>query len=76
MPSTNGFGTARAIAKLYGILANGGIDGESVLVSKKSITLLNHPVRHGPDLIIGMNMTHGLGVTHFYSKDDEVRENF
>lgn len=44
-PSGNGIGSARAIAKLYGILANGGKLGNKTLLSPEFIDELAHDKR-------------------------------
>ena len=60
--SMYGFGTARALAKLFGILANGGRMGDRVLLSSNSLPKLNEVVASGMDRIFGFNMSYGLGL--------------
>ena len=62
IPAANGHGTARSIAKLYGILANGGSrDGIHVL-KPETIELSRLPQSEGKDLVLGgMNTKFGLG---------------
>ena len=67
--SAYGIGTARAVAKLLGILANGG---EPLFKRTSTLELFNQPVRSGPDELGKLNTTYGYGVIHFYSEEDEV----
>lgn len=62
LSSFNGHGTARSLAKLYGILANGGKEKGKVLLSTKMIDLLFSPVVTGISLDMGHNNTLGRGV--------------
>lgn len=61
IPSTNGHGTARGVARVYAALANGGaINGVEVLGS----SMLREAVTEqsvGPDLILERNSRFGLG---------------
>lgn len=61
IPSTNGHGTARGVARIYAALANGGsIDGVELL----SASMLREAVTEqsaGPDLILERNSRFGLG---------------
>ena len=50
------------MAKLYGILANGGKEKDKVLLSTKMIDLLFSPVVTGISLDMGHNNTLGRGV--------------
>ena len=70
--SVNGIGTARAMGKLYGILANGGSDGDSVLLSELSLEMIKKPLRSGIDVILNKNITFGYGVMHTYNEEDQV----
>ena len=62
IPAANGHGTARSIAKLYGILANGGSrDGIHVL-SPETIEKARQTQSDGKDLVLGgMRTRFGLG---------------
>ena len=62
IPAANGHGTARSIAKLYGILANGGSrDGIHVL-SPETIEKGRQTQSDGKDLVLGgMRTRFGLG---------------
>ena len=59
--SSHGSGTASSVAKLYGILANGGIyDGKQVL-SEKAIAALETVAMTNKDQMIGMKTSRGMG---------------
>ena len=59
--SSHGSGTAQAVAKLYGILANGGrYEGKQVL-SAESIRALEEPAMTGVDQMAGIRVQRGLG---------------
>jgi CubicO group peptidase (beta-lactamase class C family) len=62
IPAANGHGTARAIAKIYGVLANGGSrDGVHVL-KPETIELARQTQSDGTDLVLGrMHTKFGLG---------------
>ena len=62
IPAANGHGTARALSKLYGILANGGSrDGVHVL-NPETIELGRQTQSDGKDLVLGhMHTRFGLG---------------
>ncbi|XP_033760354.1 beta-lactamase domain-containing protein 2-like [Pecten maximus] len=63
--SSMGHGNARSLAKLYGILANGGqIDGKHML-SQEMIHTLNTPVVSKNSLDLHRLSTYGLGVIFF-----------
>ncbi|XP_060064309.1 beta-lactamase domain-containing protein 2-like isoform X2 [Ylistrum balloti] len=63
--STMGHGNARSLAKLYGILANGGqMDGKQML-SQDMINILNKPVVDKLSLDLYRPVTYGLGVIFF-----------
>jgi CubicO group peptidase (beta-lactamase class C family) len=59
MPSSNGVGTARAVARHYAALI-GEIDGRRIL-QPDTVTLATRPQVSGPDRVIGLPMTFGLG---------------
>ena len=56
-----GYGTVRSMAKLFGILANGGMDGKKRLLSEKTLNKMAKPAASGPDEILHINVTYGLG---------------
>ena len=62
IPAANGHGTARSLAKLYGVLANGGSrDGVHVL-SPETIELGRQTQSDGKDLVLGhMHTRFGIG---------------
>ncbi len=59
MPSSNGVGTARAIAKLYASLI-GEVDGVRLL-APGTVARATHVQVSGPDHVIGLPMSFGLG---------------
>ena len=61
--STHGFGTATSIAKLFGILASGGVYKGKQLLSKNAISRLMEPLSVGFDSVLQMDVTYGRGVT-------------
>ncbi|KAH9489722.1 Beta-lactamase domain-containing protein 2 [Bulinus truncatus] len=60
-PATHGAGTAAAVAKLAGILANGGQYNDKVLLSKDSIGSMFEPISYGTDLTTGGTDIMGRG---------------
>ena len=59
--SSHGSGTAESVAKLYGILANGGqFDGKQVL-SEKVIQALEDVEMEGVDQMLGIYVQRGMG---------------
>ena len=61
--STHGFGTTTSIAKLFGILASGGVYKGNQLLSKNAISRLMEPLSVGFDSVLQMDVTYGRGVT-------------
>jgi CubicO group peptidase (beta-lactamase class C family) len=62
VPAGNGHGSARGIAKLYGILAgNGSFSGESIL-SPETLDAMSEVVTAHDDLALGHNPKYGMGV--------------
>jgi len=59
MPSSNGVGTARAIARLYAALI-GEVDGRRLLTSA-TVERATEVQVSGPDKVIGLPMSFGLG---------------
>ncbi|KAL5019075.1 hypothetical protein ScPMuIL_004797 [Solemya velum] len=49
--STHGFGTAQGLAKIYGIIANGGSLGDQRLLSPEIISKSQIPISFGPDKV-------------------------
>ncbi|XP_054768657.2 beta-lactamase domain-containing protein 2-like [Lytechinus pictus] len=64
LPSANGIGTARAVAKIYGVLAAGGVDPETKtkLMSKERIDAFMNAVTVTPDEVLGLDLAHTLGM--------------
>ena len=61
IPSANGHFSARALAKMYGALANGGeVDGVR-LVSAERIPLMQRLLIQQPDRVLGVNAPKGVG---------------
>ena len=59
--SSHGFGTAESLAKLHGILANGGVFNGKQVLSEKSISALEEPALAGVDQMMGMIASRGMG---------------
>ena len=61
IPSTNGHGTARGVARIYAALANGGeIDGERIL-ERETLQLATAEQSSGEDLVTQRPSRFGLG---------------
>ncbi len=61
IPAANGHGTARAIARVYAALANGGeIDGVRLL-RPEGVERCRTEQSHGPDLVLQRSTRFGLG---------------
>ena len=61
MPSTNGHATARAVARIYAALANGGaVDGVRI-VAPETIERATAEESAGPDFVLGRPSRFGLG---------------
>jgi CubicO group peptidase (beta-lactamase class C family) len=61
LPSANGVATARALARMYGAIANGGfIDGVQYLSTRITAGLVGRPSLR-PDRSVGMPMSFNLG---------------
>jgi hypothetical protein len=61
--SSHGFGTARGLAKLMGILANGGQYDGRTLLSPEAIERLNTPLSSEFDRVVLRDITYGPGTT-------------
>ncbi len=62
IPAANGHGSARSIAKLYGILANGGTRNEVHVLNPETIEMGRTTQSEGKDLVLGnMHTRFGLG---------------
>nr|XP_022303590.1 beta-lactamase domain-containing protein 2-like [Crassostrea virginica] len=63
--SMNGYSNARNLAKLYGIVANGGKTKAGVLLSQKAIERLKQPLTSGKSFDGVININFGYGVATF-----------
>ncbi|MEE8397539.1 MAG: serine hydrolase domain-containing protein [Desulfobacterales bacterium] len=61
IPSTNGHGTARGIAKIYHILAQGGAFGKNRLISKDLLAQATQVQSEGPCPVLQRDVSFGLG---------------
>lgn len=61
MPAVNGVFTARALATMYGALANGGTTEEGELLSRRTVHELGRVVTRDRDYILGLKMRWRLG---------------
>lgn len=61
LPALNGTGTARALARLYGVLADGGRSDGVDLVSPATIEMFASERRRGPSVVTGEEERWGLG---------------
>ena len=62
IPSANGHGTARSLAKLYGILSNISSRKDNSILSKDTLELAITPHSSGPDSVLfGAGIKFGLG---------------
>ena len=61
--SYSGYGTARDLAKLMGILTNGGSYNGTTLMSQDTTALLTDVLTEGDELVMGRTTQFGRGVT-------------
>ena len=61
LPAVNGTGNARAVAEIHALLANGGAAGGKQLLSEAGCRRALEVQVEGPDLILGMTISWGLG---------------
>ena len=59
--SSHGSGTAESVAKLYGILANGGQYKGKQVLSQEAIKSLERPAVTGVDQMLGILKQNGMG---------------
>ena len=59
--SSHGSGTAESVAKLYGILANGGKYGDQQVLSPETISALEEVAMTGVDQMLGVKVQRGMG---------------
>ena len=62
LPSANGHFSARALAKMYGALANGGEIGGVRLMSKERVAEMQKIIERRPDRVLFMPIPKGVGV--------------
>jgi hypothetical protein len=73
--SLTGTGTARGLAKMYGIIANGGAHDGNQLLSKQSINRLSKPIVRGSDAVMNTGEVSEIGLGTLYRKNPWVSEN-
>ncbi len=61
LPSANGQSNAGSLARLYGILANGGSEGDIYILSKDTIAMCSEEESHGRDAILKIPTRFSLG---------------
>lgn len=61
LPSVNGHFTARALAKMYGALANGGEIEGTMLISKDRIKDMQRLMTEDTDVVLGLPSRNGIG---------------
>jgi CubicO group peptidase (beta-lactamase class C family) len=61
IPAANGTGNARAVARVAGVLANGGSADGVRLLGPETLAKLIEEQSHGPDLVLGLPIRFGLG---------------
>jgi CubicO group peptidase (beta-lactamase class C family) len=62
IPSANGHGTARAVARLFQVYATGGMVGASRVLSERAFVALTQPRWKGDDLVLPFNIDWRTGV--------------
>ncbi|HYD50006.1 MAG TPA: serine hydrolase domain-containing protein [Terriglobales bacterium] len=61
IPAANGQTNARALARIYGVLANGGSDAGRTILSPAAIARAATPACGGPDALLPLHTSFGLG---------------
>ncbi len=61
IPGANGHGTARGVARVYGVLARGGEQNGLRLLSPEAIDRARQPQQSGMNLVLGMELEWRLG---------------
>jgi len=69
--SSHGVGTARALAKLTGILANGGVWNDKMLISPAAIQRLQSSLSSEFDRVVLRDITYGPGTTIINIEDEQ-----
>ncbi|KAH3797734.1 hypothetical protein DPMN_151320 [Dreissena polymorpha] len=72
--SASGTGTARGLARLYGIIANGGSVGGDSLLSRDSIKYLSTPIIFGKDTVFITGEETSFGPGTFYRKNPKGQD--
>jgi CubicO group peptidase (beta-lactamase class C family) len=62
IPGANGHGNARALARVYGVLARGGEQDGVRVLDPAGIARCREEQSHGPDLVLTVSTRFGLGV--------------
>jgi CubicO group peptidase (beta-lactamase class C family) len=62
IPSANGHGTARSVATLYGVFANGGRIGAAQVLSAEALSALTRERIRGQDLVLPFEISWGAGL--------------
>ena len=61
-PASHGVGTARNLAKLMGIVGNGGSYEGKQLLSSESISRLRRPLNEEYDVVVMRHISYGPGI--------------
>ncbi|MGO8961061.1 MAG: serine hydrolase domain-containing protein [Streptosporangiaceae bacterium] len=76
VPAVNGFFTARSLAKLYAMLAGGGVVGGARLLSPETVRRIAVVHSSGPDLVLVLPMGWRLGYHSAFTTQGTVRGAF
>jgi CubicO group peptidase (beta-lactamase class C family) len=76
MPAVNGVFSARALAQLYGALANGGADEGARLLSPEATQALGRVQVRTRDVVLGLPMRWRLGYHHAFGTGREAPKAF
>jgi CubicO group peptidase (beta-lactamase class C family) len=76
MPAVNGVFSARALAGLYGALANGGTDAGATLLSPETTQALGRVHVRTRDAVLGVRMRWRLGYHHAFGTGREAPRAF
>ena len=64
IPSANGHGTAKSLARLFGILSTGCKRNGKILLNEKTLIESIKPISNGPDTVLfGADVNFGVGLT-------------
>lgn len=61
IPAANGQANARALARIYGVLANGGSENGRTILSREAMVRAATPACSGPDALLPLHTSFGLG---------------